>query len=163
MSSRTARAVVAGVTLLSAVAVLFGPRWLALPGGLLLGLVLPGLALTPALFRGRALDTIERTMIAPAMSLAVLVGAGLIIYAAGYALDRNAWTAATVAVTLAALLVPELSGSRVGAFVRSLPGRLRATPAPVEAPTEILRVPAPPAPAVRAPAVGVPARPAVRR
>ena len=154
MNTRAARAVGAGVTLLSAAAVLAAPRWLAVPGGLLLGLVLPGLALVSALFRGRTLHPIERTMVAPALSLAVLVGGGLIIDATGHALDRGAWTSATVTVTLAALLGPELPGGR--AFLRSLPVRVRrAVPA-----AEIRRAPAAAPPA---PAAGPPARPPVRR
>ena len=154
MSPWLGRAAVAAVTVLSGAAVLSGPRWLAVPGGLLLGFVLPGLALTAALFRGgaparrawtaapsrrprsaassqralnpassrrglsaassrrgssaassrRALNAVERTVLAPALSLAVLVGAGLIVHAAGYPLDRVSWTAATVGVTLAAVL-----------------------------------------------------------
>jgi hypothetical protein len=98
--------IAAGVTVLAAAGALFGPAPTAIAGGILLGFVLPGLALTEALFRGRTLTAVERTMLAPALSLAVLVIAGLVIYAAGYALDRVAWTSATVVVTLAALVVP---------------------------------------------------------
>jgi hypothetical protein len=98
--------IAAGVTLLAGAGVLFGPAPTAIAGGILLGFVLPGLALTEALFRGRTLTAVERTMLAPALSLAVLVIAGLVIYAAGYALDQVAWTSATLVVTLAALVVP---------------------------------------------------------
>lgn len=106
MNARLARSVVAVVTLLSGTFVLAGPRPLAVVGGLLLGFVLPGLALTPALFHGRTLTPIERAMVAPAVSLAALVSSGLIIYTAGYALDKIAWTSATVLVTIVALVVP---------------------------------------------------------
>lgn len=119
MRARAGRAAVAVVTLSSGAAVLFGPRWLAAPGGLLLGFVLPGLALTLALFRARgqsrrALNAVERTMLAPALSLAVLVGAGLIIYVAGYTLNRLSWTSATVGVTLIALLLAPGAPARPG-------------------------------------------------
>jgi hypothetical protein len=105
MNALVAR-IAAGVTVLAGAGVLFGPSTTAIAGGILLGFLLPGLALTEALFRGRTLTAVERTMLAPALSLAVLVIAGLVIYAAGYALDRVAWTSATVAVTLVSLVVP---------------------------------------------------------
>jgi hypothetical protein len=98
--------IAAGVTLLAGAGVLFGPQPVAIAGGILLGFVLPGLALTESLFRHRSLTAVERTMLAPALSLAVLVSAGLVIYAAGYALDRVAWTSATVLVALGGLVVP---------------------------------------------------------
>jgi hypothetical protein len=98
--------IAAGVTVLAGAGVLIGPQPFAIAGGILLGFVLPGLALTEALFRRRVLTAVERTMLAPALSLAVLVIAGLVIYAAGYALDRIAWTSATVLVTLVALVFP---------------------------------------------------------
>ncbi|HEY7272976.1 MAG TPA: hypothetical protein VH502_09600 [Actinoplanes sp.] len=105
MSARTAR-ILAGVTAAAGIAVLTGPRAMAVVAGLLLGFVLPGLALTAALFRGRVLMLVERSVLAPALSLAVLVVAGLVAYVAGLRLDRPVWTAATVGVTLCALLVP---------------------------------------------------------
>jgi len=96
----------AAVTVLAAAAVLAGPPPAAIAGGLLLGLVLPGVALSAVLFRGRALTAVERSVLAPALSLAVLVIAGLVVYASGFALDRVAWTSATAVVTLLALVAP---------------------------------------------------------
>jgi hypothetical protein len=105
VSARTAR-ILAGVTAAAGIAVLTGPPVAAVVAGLVLGLVLPGLALSAALFRGRVLTLVERSVLAPALSLAVLVAAGLVAYVTGLRLDRPVWTAATVGVTLSALLVP---------------------------------------------------------
>jgi hypothetical protein len=98
--------VLAVLTLAAAAGVLAGPAPAAVAGGLLLGLVLPGLALTATLFRGRPLTAVERTVLAPALSLAVLVVGGLLVYVSGYPLDRPAWTAVTAGVTLLGLVVP---------------------------------------------------------
>jgi hypothetical protein len=95
--------IVAVLTVAAGAAVLFGPAPLAVTGGLLLALVLPGLGVTETLFRGRHLARVERTVLAPGLSLAVLVLAGLIIYVTGFTLDRVAWTSATVGVTLVGL------------------------------------------------------------
>jgi hypothetical protein len=67
--------------------------------------VLPGLALTDLLFRHRTLSAVERTVLAPALSLAVLVVSGLLLYVAGVKLDRVSWTLAAGGVTLVALAV----------------------------------------------------------
>jgi hypothetical protein len=107
VNARTARGL-AAVTVAAAVGVLAGPPAVAVVGGLLLGLVLPGVALSAVLFRGRALTGVERSVLAPALSLAVLVVAGLVVYASGFALDRPAWTSATALVTLLALVAPAI-------------------------------------------------------
>jgi len=106
---------VAAGTVLAGAAVLVGPSQSAVAGGILLGFVLPGLALGESLFRGRGLTAVERTALVPALSLAVLVAAGLIIYVAGYPLNRVAWVSATVAVTLAALVAAAVPGGRPAA------------------------------------------------
>jgi hypothetical protein len=90
-------------TVLSAAAALAGPAPLAAVGGLLLGFVLPGLALTAIIFRNRTLSAVERTVLAPALSLAVLVVSGLLLYVAGFALNRTSWTLAVAGATLLAL------------------------------------------------------------
>ena len=91
------------VTVASAAAALAGPAPLAVAGGLLLGFVLPGLALIALIFRNRTLSAVERTVLAPALSLAVLVICGLLLHAAGIALDRTSWTLAAAGATLLAL------------------------------------------------------------
>jgi hypothetical protein len=50
-------------------------------------------------------------VLAPGLSLAVLVVSGLVIYVAGFALNRNAWTSATAGVTVLALIVPAVARS----------------------------------------------------
>lgn len=110
MNAVVARVLVA-VTIGAAAAVLFGPPPLAVAGGIALGFALPGLALTAVLFRGRTLSAVERTVLAPGLSLAVLVVSGLAIYAAGFALDRIAWTSATAGVAVLALIVPAVGKS----------------------------------------------------
>jgi hypothetical protein len=100
--------VVAGLTVAAAVAVLAGPKPLTVAGGLLLAFVLPGIAVTGALFSRRALTAVERTVLAPALSMAVLVVAGLLIYLCRVPLDRLSWTVATGSLTLIALAVPLL-------------------------------------------------------
>jgi hypothetical protein len=94
----------AALTVAATAAVLVGPAPTAVAGGLLLAFALPGLALTAILFRGRDLSAVERVLLAPALSMALLVISGLVMYAAGVDLDRSAWTAATAGVTLVALL-----------------------------------------------------------
>lgn len=73
-------------------------RWAA---GLLLAFLLPGLAATAALFFGRALSTVERTVLAPALSLAVLVFGGLLLNAIGIRLTAGSWAALTAFSTVA--------------------------------------------------------------
>ena len=97
--------IVAAVTVLAAVAVLFAPRAVALPAALLLAFALPGFALTEVIFRGRALSAVERTVLAPALSLGTLVVCGLVVHASGVPLDRLSWTVSSAAVTLVALIV----------------------------------------------------------
>jgi hypothetical protein len=77
---------------------------------MLLGFVLPGLALTGLLFRRRTLTAVERTVLAPALSLAVLIVSGLILYVAGVRLDRTAWTLAAAGTTLAVLAADAVTG-----------------------------------------------------
>jgi hypothetical protein len=128
VNARTAH-ILAGVTVAAGIAVVTGPRPVTIVAGLLLGFVLPGLALTAALFRGRVLTLVERSVLAPALSLAVLVVAGLVAAVAGQRLDHPMWTAASVGVTLCALLVPGIPlPRRPGpAVVPLLAGERRST------------------------------------
>ena len=84
----------------AAAGVLAGPSPTAIAGGMLLGFVLPGLALTEVLFRRRTLSPVERIVLAPALSLAVLIVSGLLLYVAGVHLDRTSWTLAAAGVAL---------------------------------------------------------------
>src|SRR5215216_4764037 len=65
---------------------------------------MPAMAVTESVLRGRKLARVERIVLAPALSLAVLVIAGLIVYATGFRLEKIAWTSATVGVTLIGLV-----------------------------------------------------------
>ncbi|GAA3919207.1 hypothetical protein [Actinoplanes auranticolor] len=100
--------VVAALAVAAGAAVLFAPQALAIAGGLLLGFVLPGMALLGVLFRRRALTAVERTVLTPALSMGVLIVAGLAIHVLGLRIDRLAWTVATVGVTLAAVVATRL-------------------------------------------------------
>jgi hypothetical protein len=99
---------VAALALVAGVAVLAGPRPLAVPGGLLLAFVLPGTALLGVLFRRRTLTAVERAVLVPALSMGVLIVAGLAIHVVGLRIDRLAWTVATVGVTLAGVVAARL-------------------------------------------------------
>ncbi|WP_433789999.1 DUF1616 domain-containing protein [Actinoplanes sp. CA-252034] len=94
----------AGLTVAAAVAVELGPLPVSLPGGLLLAFVLPGFALGEAIFRPgrRDIGVVERAVLAPALSLAVLVLGGLILWAAGGHLNRTSWTLVCAVTTLIA-------------------------------------------------------------
>jgi hypothetical protein len=97
-------AALAGLTVAAGIAVLTGPAALRVAGGLLIALMLPGMALTTALFRDRiALTTVERVMLVPALSLATLVLGGLAGWGAGLPLQRETWLAISGLVTLVAL------------------------------------------------------------
>jgi hypothetical protein len=96
--------ILAVTTLVSALLVLATPRPIAAVGGLLLGFLLPGAALTQALFPVRVLTRIERTVLAPALSLATLVLGGLLLYVCRAPLNRVSWTALTAGVTVLALI-----------------------------------------------------------
>jgi hypothetical protein len=87
---------------LAAWAVRYSPTAASVPAGLLLAAVLPGWALSTALLHRTRISTVERLVLVPALSLAVLVLGGLSMYTAGVKLDRASWTALTVGVTLVA-------------------------------------------------------------
>lgn len=103
-----------GATAAAVVAVLF--RWpvAAVAGGALLAFVLPGTALVGALFGdSRTLRRLERYVLAGALSLAVLILGGLLLYAVGIRLRMPSWTALTGAVTLAGAAVTYVRAARV--------------------------------------------------
>ncbi|MEU4428285.1 DUF1616 domain-containing protein [Actinoplanes sp. NPDC024001] len=101
----TARAgALAGLTVASGAAVLAGPLVLSVPGGLLLAFVLPGFALAEAIFRPgrRDVGVVERIILVPALSLAVLVLGGLGLWGIGGSLNQAGWLSIAAAVTLIA-------------------------------------------------------------
>ncbi|MFI5493747.1 hypothetical protein [Actinoplanes sp. NPDC051859] len=125
--------VVAGLAVVSAASVLAGPRALTVAGGMVLGFALPGMALTGAIFARRRLSPVERILLAPALSLAVLIVAGLIINMIGVRLDRVAWTVATAGVTLLAALAVELRWSRTSEVTPQEDGAQESQPDEVAA------------------------------
>lgn len=103
MKPRTAY-LLAGLTVLAGAAVLSGLRPLMILGGLPLGLLLPGAALSTLLFgRRERLAPIERIMLIPVLSLGTLVLGGLLVFLAGAPLHRVTWLALSAGVTLAGL------------------------------------------------------------
>ncbi|GAA4937456.1 DUF1616 domain-containing protein [Actinoplanes utahensis] len=94
--------VLAGLTVVASVAAGFGPLAVAAPAGLLLAFVLPGYAITAAMFR-REIGMVERSVLVPSLSLAVLVLGGLGLWAAGGHLNRAGWTLLCAVVTLIAI------------------------------------------------------------
>ena len=100
---RTGPVLTAAVTVLCAAGAVAGPMPLAVPGGLLLAFVLPGLALTELIFRYRVLATVERAVLTPALSMATMIVAGLGVYVAGFRLDRLSWALGTAGLTLLTL------------------------------------------------------------
>jgi hypothetical protein len=72
-------------------------RW---AGGALLAFVLPGAAATGALFFTRALSTVERVVLAPALSLAVVVLGGLLVDVLGMRLTAGTWGGLTAIATV---------------------------------------------------------------
>lgn len=97
-------------------AVLRGPQPLIIAGGLLLALLLPGLALTDLLMR-RTVSATERAVLGPALSLALIIVGGLAVYVAGADLNRTTWTALTVGTTIGATLIAALRGEKTQAAV----------------------------------------------
>ncbi len=97
-------------------AVLWGSRPLIIAGGLLLALLLPGLALTDLLMR-RTVSATERAVLGPALSLAVVIVGGLAVYVAGADLNRTTWTVLTVGTTVGATLAAALRGENAHATV----------------------------------------------
>jgi hypothetical protein len=114
-----------GAVGLCLLAIWIGPAVLAVPAGLLLALVLPGLAAVRALFPSRALSWMERLVLVPALSLTVLVLGGLLINVAGVALNRLSWAALTGGVTV----------------VAGVAGYLRSRQAPYEEALSLVSVP----------------------
>ena len=71
-----------------------------------------GLAGSAALFGARTLSRVERIVLTPALSLAVLALGGLLLYALGDRLNRGTWAGLTAAVTVVLAAVGYLRGRR---------------------------------------------------
>jgi hypothetical protein len=104
MNRLASRLTLAGASLAAGAAVLHGPAPLTIAGGVLLALLLPGLALTDLAVRGRTVTAVERAVLGPGLSLALVVLGGLALFASGVQLTRTSWTALLVGTTLVALV-----------------------------------------------------------
>lgn len=102
-------------------AALLGGSWTPLRAILVLplALVLPGYALTTAIFRRRLLPLPERIALALSLSLVATTGVSLFLYAISIGLTLHSWAAALGVVTAAATLT---------ACARTAPARGRSTP-----------------------------------
>jgi uncharacterized membrane protein len=93
-----------------------GPAVARVPAGLLLGLLVPGVAAAYLLVPQSETGHTRRLALAPVLSLAVLVLGGLGLYALGIPLTRASWVALTVVVTfllaVAALVRARLTPAR---------------------------------------------------
>lgn len=98
---------VAGVTLLAAMLMIFlGDNMVVRTTmGLLLVLVLPGYAMTAALFPGAELGLVEHSVIALGMSLAVTAVGGLLLNLTPWGLRSGTWLLLLAVITLAASAV----------------------------------------------------------
>lgn len=104
MNHLASRLCLAAFALASGAAVLYGPGQLVIAGGFLLAFLLPGLALTDLMVRRRTIGSVERAVLGPALSLAVVVLGGLAVFATGVGLNRTSWTVLLVGTTLVALV-----------------------------------------------------------
>ena len=104
MNRLASRLTLAVLALGSAAAVLYGPGPLVVAGGLLLAFLLPGLALTDLIVRRRTVTGVERAVLGPALSLALVVLGGLALHAAGAGLTRASWAWLLAGTTLVALV-----------------------------------------------------------
>jgi hypothetical protein len=79
-------------------AIILGPAVLRVPAGVLLGLILPGLVIAPLLSRP-GMERVERILLVPGISLAIVIMTGLLLAAAGIGLGRISWALALGVVT----------------------------------------------------------------
>lgn len=133
-SSRTTAAIVAAA-LGSMVIVLAAIPVIDVIAGLALALILPGYALAGLLFDtgwigrrgGRSLRRVERIVLVPALSLAVLVLGGLLLYAVHIRLTAASWAVLAGLVTAVAALVGPPRFRRASSTAAAAPpGRQRA-------------------------------------
>lgn len=122
---------IASALAVAEIAVLLAPMPLRVPAGVLLVLVLPGIAATRALGRRLILEGTDLIVLVPGLSLATSVLVGLVVYAAHLRLTTPIWAAALAAVVLGLLAVGGREGRRAGLQPRARLGawtRSRAVP-----------------------------------
>jgi uncharacterized membrane protein len=84
--------------------ILVGPLPLRVPGGLILGLIMPGLAIAPLVSWPR-MESVEKLLFAPALSLPITIISGLVMNAAHVRLTMDSWAVALGLVTGAGLVI----------------------------------------------------------
>jgi uncharacterized membrane protein len=103
-----AASLIGGSLIVAELGALFGPYPLRVAAGLVLVLVLPGLAATRALHpRGRT----EQLLLIPGLSLSISILVGLIAYAANFRLTTGVWAVALGLATIAGLVAGFKPGS----------------------------------------------------
>ena len=112
--SRNRSLALAGGAVLAAV-LLAAPKAVAVPAGLALALALPGIAATASLVPGRQVSGVERLVLVPALSLALLVLGGLGLHAGGVPLTRWSFAALTAGATVLLSAAAYLRGRRTAA------------------------------------------------
>ncbi|HKT00271.1 MAG TPA: DUF1616 domain-containing protein [Rugosimonospora sp.] len=113
--------------------------------GLALSLVLPGWAMTRALFPGRSLRIIEAIPLAAVLSLLLAAVGGLAMYAAGARLSRVSWSELGAATTVVAAVLGYLRRRRSNAANWSIvdteeQGAVPATAASLSTRSALLRL-----------------------
>jgi uncharacterized membrane protein len=106
------RLIIASALVISEGAVLLAPFPLRVPAGMLLVLVLPGLAATRALRRRPLMERTEVLVLVPGLSLATSILVGLLVYAAHLRLTTRIWAIALAAVVLGLLAAGGPGGLR---------------------------------------------------
>ncbi|MDT5038060.1 MAG: hypothetical protein QOE03_3245 [Micromonosporaceae bacterium] len=124
--------IMAGAAVLAGAAVQYGPASGAVVAGLLLAFALPGIAVAGVLLDRVSVSTVERIVLAPALSLGVLVLGGLGLNAARVPLNSSSWTGLTVVVTL---LAAALGYLRVGPWTANKPRVPLLASAPAQVPS----------------------------
>ena len=104
------------------ITVLLAPLPLRVPAGILLVLVLPGLAATRALGRRLRLEGADLLVLVPGLSLSTSVLVGVLAYAAHLRLTTPIWAIALAAVVLGLLAVGGKEGKRTDIPLRPLLG-----------------------------------------
>lgn len=92
----------------------------AVPAGIMLTLLLPGVAIVQAIPATRVLSVAERAILSSALSLATIVLGGIVLHTAGIRLTKAAWGGLCLGVTLIAVVVGMMTRRRVPL---AMPGR----------------------------------------
>jgi uncharacterized membrane protein len=124
--------IITGVLVVAEIAVLCAPLALRAPAGMLLVLVLPGLAATRVLRRRLLLERVALLVLVPGLSVATSILVGLLVYAAHLRLTTPIWALALAAVVLGLLAAGGTAGPRTDDQRRTpVSGAIRENAVPV--------------------------------